>query len=61
MADELARLLGADCTLAAYDDLDRGRPELGTGVLERVMRELNRRSDVGVRWTIPSVRMSLAA
>lgn len=32
---------------------DKGRPELGTGVLERVMREMNRRTDVGVRWTHP--------
>jgi len=35
---------------------DKGRPELGTGVLERVMREMNRRTDVGVRWSIPGVR-----
>jgi hypothetical protein len=35
---------------------DKGRPELATGVLERVMREMNRRSDVGVRWSIPGVR-----
>lgn len=32
---------------------DKGRPEVGTGVLERVMREMNRRTDVGVRWSIP--------
>jgi transposase-like protein len=38
---------------------DKGRPELGTGVLERVMRELNRRTDVGVRWTIHGVRAVL--
>jgi transposase-like protein/DNA-directed RNA polymerase subunit RPC12/RpoP len=38
---------------------DKGRPELGTGVLERVMREMNRRSDVGVRWSIPGVRAVL--
>ncbi len=31
---------------------DKGRPELGTGVLERVMREMNRRTDVGVRWSL---------
>lgn len=35
---------------------DKGRPELATGVLERVMREMNRRTDVGVRWSIPGVR-----
>jgi transposase-like protein len=38
---------------------DRGRPELATGVLERVMRELNRRTDVGVRWTIDGLRALL--
>jgi hypothetical protein len=37
----------------------KGRPELGTGVLERVMREMNRRTDVGVRWSIPGVRAIL--
>ncbi len=35
------------------------RPELGTGVLERVMRELNRRSHIGVRWSIPGIRAVL--
>jgi hypothetical protein len=35
---------------------DKGRPELGSGVLERVMRELNRRTDVGVRWSIDGLR-----
>lgn len=38
---------------------DKGRPELGTGVLERVMRELNRRTDNGVRWTIAGLRAVL--
>jgi transposase-like protein len=38
---------------------DKGRPELGTGVLERVMREMNRRTDIGVRWSIPGVRAIL--
>lgn len=38
---------------------DKARPELGTGVLERVMREMNRRTDVGVRWSIPGVRAIL--
>jgi len=38
---------------------DKGRPEVGTGVLERVMREMNRRTDVGVRWSIPGVRAIL--
>ena len=37
----------------------KGRPELGTGVLGRVMREMNRRTDVGVRWSIPGVRAVL--
>lgn len=37
----------------------KGRPELGTGVLERVMREMNRRTDVGVRWSIEGVRAIL--
>jgi len=37
----------------------KGRPDVGTGVLERVMREMNRRSDVGVRWSIPGVRAIL--
>ena len=35
---------------------DKGRPELATGVLERVMREMNRRTDVGVRWSVAGVR-----
>lgn len=34
----------------------KGYPELGTGVLERVMREMNRRTDVGVRWSVKGVR-----
>lgn len=38
---------------------DKGRPELATGVLERVMRELNRRTDVGVRWSIHGCRSVL--
>lgn len=38
---------------------DKGRPELGTGVLERVMREMNRRTDVGVRWSIRGARAVL--
>lgn len=38
---------------------DKGRPELGTGVLERVMREMNRRTDVGVRWSVPGARAIL--
>ena len=37
----------------------KGRPEVGTGVLERVMREMNRRSDVGVRWSVEGVRRLL--
>jgi hypothetical protein len=38
---------------------DNGRPELATGVLERVMRELNRRTDLGVRWSIHGCRALL--
>jgi transposase-like protein len=38
---------------------DKGRPELGTGVIERVMRELNRRTDNGVRWSIEGLRRLL--
>lgn len=38
---------------------DKGRPELGTGVLERVMREMNRRTDVGVRWSLHGARAIL--
>lgn len=37
----------------------KGRPDVGTGVLERVMREMNRRTDVGVRWSVPGVRAML--
>ena len=37
----------------------KGRPELGTGVLERVIREMNRRTDVGVRWSISGIRAIL--
>jgi len=34
-----------------------GGPELGTGVLERLMRELNARTDIGgARWSIPGLR-----
>jgi len=38
---------------------DKGRAELGTGVLERVMREMNRRTDLGVRWSVEGVRAIL--
>lgn len=37
----------------------KGRPDVGTGVLERVMREMNRRTDVGVRWSIDGIRALL--
>jgi transposase-like protein len=37
----------------------KGRPDVGTGVLERVMREMNRRTDVGVRWSVAGVRAIL--
>ncbi|MEO6204472.1 MAG: hypothetical protein ABIO67_03685 [Mycobacteriales bacterium] len=34
-----------------------GGPELGTGVLERLMRELNARTDIGgSRWSVPGLR-----
>jgi hypothetical protein len=34
-----------------------GGPELGTGVLERLMREINARTDIGgSRWSIPGLR-----
>ena len=34
-----------------------GGPELGSGVLERVMRELNARTDIGgSRWSVPGLR-----
>jgi transposase-like protein len=39
----------------------KGRPDVGTGVLERVMREMNRRTDVGVRWSIHGLRRMLMA
>jgi hypothetical protein len=38
---------------------DPGRPELATSVLERVMRELNRRTDNGNRWSIEGMRALL--
>lgn len=37
----------------------KGRSELATSVLERVMRELNRRTDNGTRWSIPGLRALL--
>jgi hypothetical protein len=37
----------------------KGRPDVGTGVLERVMREMNRRTDNGVRWSITGIRALL--
>ena len=34
-----------------------GGPELATGVIERLMREINARTDIGgVRWTIAGLR-----
>lgn len=39
----------------------KGRPDVGTGVMERVMREMNRRTDVGVRWSIHGLRRMLMA
>lgn len=37
----------------------KGRPELASSVLERVMRELNRRTDNGTRWSIEGLRALL--
>lgn len=37
----------------------KGRPDVGTGILERVMREMNRRTDIGVRWSITGIRALL--
>jgi hypothetical protein len=39
----------------AYILSDRRPPERTTSVIEREMREINRRTDVGVRWSIPGV------
>jgi hypothetical protein len=37
-----------------------GQAMIATSPVERQMRELNRRTDVGARWTIPGVRHLLA-
>jgi len=37
----------------------KGRAEIATSVLERVMRELNRRTDNGTRWSIEGLRALL--
>jgi hypothetical protein len=37
----------------------KGRPDVGTNVLERVMREIDRRGDIGVSWSIPGIRAVL--
>jgi len=68
-ADKVARHLAGAAdealTFLLHPDAGRlvfghkGRPELGSGVLERVMRELNRRTDVGVRWSIDGLRRLL--
>lgn len=39
----------------------KGRPDVGTGILERVMREMNRRTDIGVRWSVHGLRRMLMA
>ncbi len=39
---------------------DRDNADLGTGPVERQMRELNRRTDVGARWSISGVQPLLA-
>lgn len=52
-------------TFLAHPDAGRllfghkGRPELATGLLERVRHAMNRRSDVGVRRSVPGVRGKL--
>jgi len=65
VAAHLASALDEALTFLLHPDAGRlvfghkGRPELGSGVLERVMRELNRRTDVGVRWSIEGLRRLL--
>src|SRR5680860_400571 len=65
VAAHLASALDEALTFLLHPDAGRlgfghkGRPELGSGVLERVMRELNRRTDVGVRWSIDGLRRLL--
>ena len=45
---------GSSATCFASSALGKEhRPELATGVLERVVRETNRRTDVEVHWSIP--------
>ena len=39
--------------------IEKGRPEYATGVLERVMREMNRRTDNGARWSVRGLRALL--
>jgi hypothetical protein len=34
---------------------DTAQPERTTSVIEREMREINRRADVGVRWSVPGI------
>jgi hypothetical protein len=41
--------------IAAYVLAPRRPPERTTSVIEREMREINRRTDVGARWSIPGV------
>jgi hypothetical protein len=49
---------GAGPEVAAQTHI--GGPELGTGVFERLMREINARTDIGgVRWTPAGLRDTL--
>jgi len=41
--------------VASYVTSDRRPSERTTSVIEREMREINRRTDVGARWTVPGV------
>ena len=41
--------------IAAYVLSPRRPPERTTSVIEREMREINRRTDVGARWSVPGV------
>lgn len=39
----------------------KGGPDVGTDILERVVREMNRTTDVRVRWSVAGVRALLMA
>ncbi|HYW06219.1 MAG TPA: hypothetical protein VE913_04630 [Longimicrobium sp.] len=46
------RMLRSSAAQVLYD---APPPERTTSVIEREMREINRRADVGVRWTVPGI------